>query len=146
MSDFPFVGNWTYRSLLNDPSQFFDSIDSDLSEPEKLLKDPKKCLADLKQVYGLFFGYGTITIAEAPLNILRGTIGGSGWSLDLHGSRSYGNPMEIRFEGKGTIGAPSGFMITWDILCPSGKTACNNGRRWSDRSCGPSRIRMAAAA
>ncbi|SIO44673.1 hypothetical protein SAMN05444166_4797 [Singulisphaera sp. GP187] len=104
MSENPFVGNWTYRSLLNDPSQFFDSIDSALSDPEKLLNDPTKCLAYLNQVYGLFFGHGTITIGEAPLNLLQGTIGGSGWSLDLHGSRSYGNPMEIRFEGKGIIG------------------------------------------
>jgi hypothetical protein len=57
----------------------------------------------LQQLFGLVFGYGTIKIVEAPTAILKGTIGGSGWSLDLTGSRSYGNPMEIRFQGKGVV-------------------------------------------
>ena len=51
----------------------------------------------------LLFGMGTIEIVDAPVTILEGTIGGSGWSLDLHGSRSYGNPMTVRFRGKGCI-------------------------------------------
>jgi len=37
------------------------------------------------------------------LEILRGTIGGEGWQLDLTGSRSYGNPMTGRFRGKGVV-------------------------------------------
>lgn len=61
MNDNPFVGSWSYRSFLNNPDQ---SV-----EPNNLL-----------------FGSGTIVIAEAPPNILQGTIGGSGWSLDLHRS------------------------------------------------------------
>ena len=73
-----FVGKWSYRSFLNDTN-----LDT---EPNNLL-----------------FGKGTIEIVEAPLALLRGTIGGPGWQLNLTGSRSYGNPMEVRFEGKGIV-------------------------------------------
>ncbi|HJU39509.1 MAG TPA: hypothetical protein VJ724_08035 [Tahibacter sp.] len=77
-----FVGKWSYRSYLNDPDL--------ATEPNKLL-----------------FGKGTIEIVSAPPQYLEGTIGGPGWQLDLVGSRSYGNPMEIRFEGSGEVdGAP----------------------------------------
>lgn len=73
-----FVGKWSYRSWRNE---------TDLSvEPNDLL-----------------FGSGTIEIVEAPMQILQGTIGGQGWQLELFGSRSYGNPMTVRFQGKGTI-------------------------------------------
>jgi hypothetical protein len=78
MSRNPFVGAWTYRSLLNDPdvnTQFND----------------------------LEFGRGTLVIEEAPEQTLRGTIGGPGWSLALHGSRAYGYPMQARFQGKGLV-------------------------------------------
>jgi len=78
MSANPFVGAWTYRSLLNDP-------------------DPKKAFNDLK------FGQGILVIEEAPEQTLRGTIGGQGWSLKLHGSRDYGTPMQVRFQGKGLV-------------------------------------------
>lgn len=73
-----FVGRWTYRSWLNDVNL--------ATQPNDLL-----------------FGSGTIEIVEAPSQILKGTIGGSGWQLDLHGSRSYGNPMTVRFQGKGVV-------------------------------------------
>lgn len=73
------VGNWTYRSFLNDP---------DLSTP----------FNDLE------FGRGTIQIAAAPMNEFRGTIGGPGWQLQLKGSINYGNPFTVRFQGKGVIG------------------------------------------
>ena len=58
MSDNPFVGSWTYRSLLNDPdvNTAFNSLE---------------------------FGRGTIVIAEAPMQLLTGTIGGlcfAAWS------------------------------------------------------------------
>jgi hypothetical protein len=78
MSDNPFVGNWTYRSLLNDPDigKSFDSLQ---------------------------FGVGTIVIAEAPMQSLKGTIGGEGWSLTLKGARDYGNPMHARFQGVGVV-------------------------------------------
>src|SRR5258706_5977394 len=73
-----FVGKWTYRSWLNDVNL--------ATSPNDLL-----------------FGSGTIDIVEAPSQILKGTIGGSGWQLDLHGSRSYGHSMTVRFHGKGTL-------------------------------------------
>lgn len=79
MSENPFVGSWTYRSLLNDP---------DIN----------------KQFNDLEFGRGTIVIKEGPDQVLQGTIGGEGWSLALYGSRGYGSPMQVRFQGKGLVG------------------------------------------
>ena len=78
MSDNPFVGKWTYRSLLNDPdvNTDFDSLE---------------------------FGRGTIVIEPAPMQILTGVIGGPGWSLKLSGSRQYGTPMRLRFQGVGIV-------------------------------------------
>ena len=78
MRDNPFVGKWTYRSLLNDPevNQPFDKLE---------------------------FGSGTLVIADAAYPQLKGTIGGPGWSLTLHGSRAYGSPMQVRFQGKGIV-------------------------------------------
>jgi len=78
MSDNPFVGKWTYRSLLNDPdvNQDFDKLE---------------------------FGKGTIVIEDTEPQLLKGTIGGPGWSLALHGSRSYGSPMQVRFQGRGLV-------------------------------------------
>ena len=74
----PFVGSWTYRSLLNNP-------------------DGSVAFNDLE------FGAGTIVIEQAAPDLLKGTIGGEGWSLTLHGSRAYGSPMQVRFQGKGTV-------------------------------------------
>jgi len=79
MSDNPFVGTWTYRSLLNDPN-----VATDFNNLE--------------------FGRGTLVIAEAPMQILSGTIGGPGWALTLEGARAYGNPMHARFQGTGVVG------------------------------------------
>lgn len=78
MSNNPFVGSWTYRSLLNDP---------DLATPFDKLE----------------FGRATIVIEEADFQLLKGTIGGDDWSLALHGSRAYGSPMQARFQGKGLV-------------------------------------------
>jgi len=75
----PFVGTWSYRSFLND--------------------------ADFtKQPNDLLFGEGTIVLDEAAAGCLSGTIGGPDWSLDLHGSLTYGSPMEARFQGHGIVG------------------------------------------
>ncbi len=79
MTTNPFVGSWSYRSLLNDP---------DIGKP----------FNDLQ------FGRGTLVIEEDSEQVLTGTIGGPGWSLALHGSRSYGHPMQVRFQGRGRIG------------------------------------------
>jgi hypothetical protein len=78
MKDNPFVGKWTYRSLLNDPD-----VNLDFGKLE--------------------FGRGTISIKEDGPQVLTGTIGGDGWSLTLHGSRAYGSPMQARFQGKGLV-------------------------------------------
>ncbi len=78
MSDKPFVGKWTYRSLLNDPD-----LNTDFNELE--------------------FGRGTIEINEDAMQILSGVIGGPGWSLTLKGSREYGSPMRVRFQGVGQV-------------------------------------------
>jgi hypothetical protein len=75
----PFVGTWTYRSLLNDPD-----VTTDFDKLE--------------------FGRGTLVITEASSDTLGGTIGGPGWSLSLHGSFGYGSPMQVRFEGRGVVG------------------------------------------
>ena len=80
MSDNPFVGSWSYRSLLNDP---------DLS------KD--------KNMNQLLFGDGTLVITATSSVEMGGTIGGDGWSLDLHGSIGYGSPAQVRFQGKGLV-------------------------------------------
>jgi hypothetical protein len=88
MSDNPFVGSWTYRSLLNDPN-----VDTAFD--------------------ALKFGAGTIRIVDAPSELLKGTIGGSDWSLDLNGSRGYGSPMQARFQGKGVV---SGEQWIYDYI------------------------------
>jgi hypothetical protein len=79
MNDNPFVGKWTYRSLLNDPA-----LGTDFDQLE--------------------FGRGTLTIAAVDFSTLGGTIGGPGWSLQLHGSFGYGSPMQVRFQGRGNVG------------------------------------------
>lgn len=78
MATNPFVGSWTYRSLLNEPK-----IDVDFDKLE--------------------FGRATLTIEDAGNATLKGTIGGPGWSLSLHGSFGFGSPMQVRFQGTGTV-------------------------------------------
>lgn len=77
--DNPFAGRWTYRSLLNE-----SDIDKDFNDLE--------------------FGRATLVIEATAFEELRGTLGGEGWSLALHGSRGYGSPMSVRFQGKGIVG------------------------------------------
>lgn len=75
----PFIGKWTYRSLINDPN-----LNTDFDALE--------------------FGRATLDIQEAEPAMVKGTIGGQGWSLALHGSFGFGSPMQVRFQGKGTVG------------------------------------------
>ncbi len=77
--DSPFTGSWTYRSFLSDPN----------------LQTP---------VEDLLFGAGNLELLQPSLEKLSGSLGGDGWSLDLKGNASFGNPATIRFQGKGTIG------------------------------------------
>jgi hypothetical protein len=80
MVENPFVGTWAYRSLYNDP-------------------DLHKSFNDLQ------LGYGLIVIQDGPEMLLTGTIGyaADNWSLNLRGSRSYGSPAQVRFQGKGVV-------------------------------------------
>jgi hypothetical protein len=57
-----------------------------------------------KDFNNLEFGRGTIEIYEDAPQLLAGVIGGPDWSLTLKGSREYGTPMRVRFQGVGTIG------------------------------------------
>jgi hypothetical protein len=77
MSDNPFIGKWTYRSLLNDPdiNKGFDKLE---------------------------FGRADLVIEQIGQR-LSGTIGGDGWSLALNGSFGFGSPMQICFQGKGIV-------------------------------------------
>lgn len=75
----PFVGLWTYRSFLSNP-------------------DPKAPFNDLE------FGVGSIRIDPTPMQALSGLIFGDDWKLDLTGSTTYGDPMAVRFRGKGVVG------------------------------------------
>jgi hypothetical protein len=74
----PFVGNWTYRSLINNPDI---NVDFDALE----------------------FARANLVITEAAPAELGGTLYAPGMSLDLHGSFGFGTPMQIRFQGKGVI-------------------------------------------
>jgi hypothetical protein len=74
----PFVGNWTYRSFINNP------------DANTEFNDLAFAVADLK-------------INASDMDELTGTIGGEGWELKLNGSTSYGNPYAVRFQGVGTI-------------------------------------------
>ena len=74
----PLIGKWTYRSFLS-------------------IVDPKVPFDKLK------FGVGTLEFVEAPMQDVKGSIGGPGWKLDIKGSMTYGNPMTARFQGKGKI-------------------------------------------
>jgi len=78
MSDNPFVGTWTYRSLLNDPD-----VNTNFDQLE--------------------FGRGTLVITAPSSDTLGGTIGGPGWSLDLHGAIGYSSPGQVRFQGSGLV-------------------------------------------
>ena len=83
-----FEGTWRYLSWLNDPNIRNTTIDH------------------------LLFGFGYIEIDEAPMNEFSGLIYGQNriqdanpdgphdWQLTLKGSRNYGNPFSVRFQGK----------------------------------------------
>ena len=92
------VGKWSYRSLLNNP---------DLSISFNNLR----------------FGQGTIDMVIDENGRISGTIGGPGWSLNLSGVASEGDPSVARFEGRGDIGGEEWavLLMLWqrDGLLPS---------------------------
>ena len=74
-----FVGNWSYRSYVNDPDL--------ATQPNDLL-----------------FGLATLSLAENVDGKVAGSIGGTGWSLTLAGEYKVGDPSAVRFQGTGDIG------------------------------------------
>jgi hypothetical protein len=72
------LGTWTYRSFLSNPD-----LDADFDALE--------------------FGRGYIRIDATPLDRFSGLIYGPGWQLTLTGASNYGNPVTLRFQGKGVV-------------------------------------------
>ena len=81
-------GTWSYRSLINNP---------DLAVP----------FNDLR------FGMGTLVLNEPDTGTVGGTLGGPGWSLELNGVVTPGDPEQVRFQGRGEIG---GEIWVYDYL------------------------------
>ena len=80
-----FVGNWTYRSFINDPDEVGD--------------DGQKALA-------LIFGEGLMTIEDAEFGDFKGVVSfGDQYILDLIGWIGYGAPFITRFQGVGRQGS-----------------------------------------
>lgn len=75
----PFVGDWAYRSLLND-----SNLATDFDKLE--------------------FGRGALSLRETGSGTVGGSISGPGWSLALRGSAGFGSPMQVRFQGRGLVG------------------------------------------
>lgn len=72
-------GNWSYRSLLNNP---------DLTIPFN----------------DLAFGAGTINFNVSENGSLDGTLGGNGWSLAVVGNVAGEDVPVVRWQGRGMIG------------------------------------------
>jgi len=71
------TGKWTYRSLLNNPNL---AADFDTLE----------------------FGRATLELAING-GTITGTIGGTGWELQLYGTLQLGNPASLWFQGSGQV-------------------------------------------
>jgi hypothetical protein len=88
-----FEGTWTYRSFLNNPDQEVD--------PNRLL-----------------FGMGTLVLTQPETGRIVGSLGGTGWSLDLSGVVTDGDPARLRWQGRGEIGGETwvydylGYVVT----------------------------------
>ena len=73
------LGTWTYRSFISDPD-----LGADFNSLE--------------------FGRGNIRIDKGEMQQFKGLIYGPGWQLTLKGGITYGNPLTVRFQGKGLVG------------------------------------------
>ena len=89
----PLIGNWTYRSWINDPERV------DAAPTDKICERLKK----------LLFAEATLTIEDVSGGELRGKLDmGESGTLTLFGSVGYGSPFSVRFQGVGKgIGSPS---------------------------------------
>ena len=118
MSDNPFVGSWTYRSLLND---------ADLAH--RLRRSRVRPRHDRDR-------------GGADADCSRGTIGGPGWSLDAQRrARTMASRCSVRFQGTGIVGGEQWIYDYDGCLVPAlaerRAAACP---RSSARSCAPFRI------
>ena len=77
------LGTWTYRSFISDPD-----LGADFNSLE--------------------FGRGNIRIDKGEMQQFKGLIYGPGWQLTLKGGITYGNPLTVRFQGKGLVGGAEG--------------------------------------
>ena len=73
------IGTWSYRSFVNNPDLNLD-------------------------FNSLRFGAGTLVLEEQESGQSSGSLGGTGWSLNLQGWSTMGKPMTVRFQGAGEIG------------------------------------------
>lgn len=89
-----FTGTWSYRSFVNNP-------DLDVNFDD------------------LLFGAGTMTLYSPRLGQLSGTLGGTGWQLNLKGAASYGNPFACRLQGVGEIGGETWVYDYTGYLTPT---------------------------
>ncbi|MGD2116993.1 MAG: hypothetical protein PVG66_01425 [Chromatiales bacterium] len=94
MSQTMITGKWIYRSYVSLPRMLIIP-DKDDCESEK------QCCSELKS---LLFGQAVLELNETAPSVIVGTIGGTGWSLDISGSATYGNPSQLLFRGEGEIG------------------------------------------
>jgi hypothetical protein len=79
-----FVGTWTSRSFINDPTEVGADADAALA---------------------LIFGEGVMTIEKTEMGDFKGTLGFGGPDvLDLKGWTAYGAPFTARFQGVGRSG------------------------------------------
>jgi len=83
-----FEGSWTYRSYVNNSDQNI--------EPNRLL-----------------FGMGTLVLTQPTHGKIGGSLSGTGWSLNLDGDVTEGDPMRLRWQGRGDIG---GEIWVYDYL------------------------------
>ncbi|NEI59429.1 hypothetical protein GR200_30840 [Rhizobium leguminosarum] len=87
-----FNGRWTYRSFRSNP---------DIEAPFDQLE----------------FGRANLVISESADGEVGGTIGSTGWSLNVTGTVTSGDPSSIRFTGSGQIGGENwvydylGFLV-----------------------------------
>src|SRR5262245_38704434 len=89
----PFVGKWTYRSWINDPSPV--EVKPDTAKAEKLIK--------------LLFAEAELVLEPSPPGELHGRLDmGPFGILTLSGSAAYGTPFSFRIQGVGKgKGSPS---------------------------------------
>lgn len=83
-----FEGTWTYRSFRNIADQNV--------EPNRLL-----------------FGMGDLVLTQPEPGKVGGTLGGTGWSLELHGTVTEGDPTKVRWQGRGEF---NGEIWVYDYL------------------------------